>query len=237
MNAGAVQRSTACDELGAQLGRDGAAIDDLGGHGTRFRAPRKATLERVHCSRFLTVPKFASAWTVGCIAAGALVLVILFAIYAQPGAKNSGLGPAALAGSQAQSFALPELGGRTASLQDFRGHLVILNLWASWCPPCRAELPDLQRLYDQLRAHKLVVVGVNEGESAQRAQAFAAALRLHFPILLDENQSYGRVYAALGLPTTIIIDERGTIVRGFDGALTFDQMKAAVQPLLKTVAR
>lgn len=112
-----------------------------------------------------------------------------------------------------------------------------MNLWASWCPPCRAELPDLQRLYDRYRTHKLVVVGVNEGESLQRARAFAAALRLRFPILLDGNQSYGRVYAALGLPTTIVIDEGGTIVRGFDGALTFDQMQAAVRPLLKAAGR
>lgn len=184
----------------------------------------------------MAVHKFASAWVLGGVAIGAFVLIMLIVIYSQPAAKNSSIGPAGLAGSPAQSFILPELRGGTASLQDFRGHLVVLNLWASWCPPCRAELPDLQRLYDQLRMKKLVVLGVNEGESAQRAQAFAGALRLHFPILLDENQSYGRVYAALGLPTTIIIDGRGTIVRGFDGALTFDQMKAAVRPLLKAVA-
>jgi len=176
-------------------------------------------------------------WAVGGFALGALILIVLAAVYLRSGPSAQGVGPAALAGSHAQSFTVPEISGRVASLDDFRGRLVVLNLWASWCPPCRAELPDLERLYDAFRGRNLVVVGVNEGESLERARAFAGALRLHFPILLDENQSYGRVYAALGLPTTIIVDARGTVVRGFDGALTFDQMKAAVRPLLVNLNR
>lgn len=177
------------------------------------------------------------AWAIVGGAIVGLILITLAAVYSHSGPATQGVGPAALAGSRAQSFALQEVGGRPTSLRDFRGHLVILNLWASWCPPCRAELPDLERLYDASRGQNLIVLGVNEGESRERAQAFARALRIHFPILLDEDQAYGRVYAALGLPTTVIIDARGTIVRGFDGALTFGQMRAAVSPLLKNMQR
>ena len=162
----------------------------------------------------------------------AIVAVTIVAAYWQSGAKNVGAGPAWLRGSRAQSFTVQRLGGHAGSLDDFRGRLIVLNLWASWCPPCRAELPDLQRLSEAYRGRKVVVIAVNEGESAERAAEFARALHVHVPIFLDQDQSYGRVYAALGLPTTIIIDRAGTVVQGFDGALTFDQMKAAVAPLL-----
>ncbi|MBV9736976.1 MAG: TlpA family protein disulfide reductase [Candidatus Eremiobacteraeota bacterium] len=166
------------------------------------------------------------------VATAALIAAAIAAVYWQPGTGASGVGPASLRGSPAQSFTVPRLDDHMSSLNNFRGRLVVLNLWASWCPPCRAELPDLQRLYDGYRGRNVVVIAVNEGESAERAGAFARALRVHFPIFLDENQSYGRVYAALGLPTTVIINPAGRIVQGFDGALTFDQMKAAVVPLL-----
>jgi thiol-disulfide isomerase/thioredoxin len=103
-----------------------------------------------------------------------------------------------------------------------------MNLWASWCPPCRAEMPDLQRLLDADGRSGVAVVGVNEGESPERARAFADALRIRFPIWIDASQRYGRLYGALGLPTTVIVDRKGVIVGGFDGAMTFDQMRAAV---------
>ncbi len=107
-----------------------------------------------------------------------------------------------------------------------------MNLWATWCPPCREEMPDLQRLAARERASGLVVVGVDQGESAQRARDFARALDVRYPIWIDSGQLYGRAYAALGLPTTIIVNRRGVIVRGFDGPLTYQQMQAAVGPLL-----
>lgn len=89
-------------------------------------------------------------------------------------------------------------------------------------------MPELQRFADAYRARGVVVVGVNQGESAQRARAFARSLRIRFPIWLDQRQEYGRAYTALGLPTTVIVGRDGTIVRGFDGPLTFDQLRSAV---------
>ncbi|HEV3196069.1 MAG TPA: TlpA disulfide reductase family protein, partial [Candidatus Cybelea sp.] len=100
------------------------------------------------------------------------------------------------------------------------------------CPPCRAEMPDLQRLATLYAGRGIAVLGVNEGESAERARAFAEALQIRFPIWIDGNEQYGRTYAALGLPTTIILDRRGAVVRGFDGAMTLDQMRAVVGPLM-----
>ena len=224
MNTGVAQRSSAADEIRTHLRGERTSVDDLRGHGTRFRAlneePSNEVMSRKGITLFIVV------------ATAAILALTIFAVYWQSGSKQSGIGPASLRGSPAQSFTVPRLDGGAGSLNDFRGRLVVLNLWASWCPPCRAELPDLQRLYERYRSRRVVVIAVNEGESAERAGAFARALRVKFPIFLDQNQSYGRVYAALGLPTTVIINRVGTVVQGFDGALTFDQMKAAVTPLL-----
>ncbi|MDP9017098.1 MAG: TlpA family protein disulfide reductase [Candidatus Eremiobacteraeota bacterium] len=166
------------------------------------------------------------------------VLAILLGLaviagYAGTGKNGSRtIGPASLTGAPAQSFSVASLSGATSSLQAYRGHIVVMNLWASWCPPCRAEMPDLQRVWLAYKNRNVVVLGVNQGESPQRARDFAQSLGIHFPVLVDQDQQYGRVYAALGLPTTIIVDAHGTIVRGFDGALTFEQVEAAIKPLL-----
>ena len=95
-------------------------------------------------------------------------------------------------------------------------------------------MPDLQRLANAYARSGLSIVGVNEGESPQRARAFADSLGIHFPIWIDSGQQYGRTYAALGLPTTVILDRRGAVVHGYDGALTFAQMESAVEPLVGT---
>lgn len=141
-------------------------------------------------------------------------------------------GPAGHVGQRAPVIALQDDGGHAVSLDRYRHDVVLMNLWATWCPPCREELPDLQRLYAQNKDRGLVVIGVDEGESAARAHAFAQALGLRFPIWIDAEQSYGRAYDALGFPTTVVVGRDGTIVSGFDGALTYDQMRAAVVPLL-----
>lgn len=166
------------------------------------------------------------------IAAGAVCIFLGIVYLGNVKSPPAGVGPSSLAGTAAQSFDVPALSGRTESLQAYRGHIVFLNLWASWCPPCRAEMPDLQRFYRAYQQRNVVVIGANQGESADQARAFATALGIHFPIWIDQGQNYGRVYAALGMPTTIVIDVQGNVVRGFDGALTFDQMVAAVKPLL-----
>jgi peroxiredoxin len=149
------------------------------------------------------------------------------------GSPTKAVGPAGLVGQNAPVFDLLDDNGTSVSLARYRGRVVLMNLWASWCPPCRAEMPDLQRLAADYRDTNLTIVGVNEGESADRARDFAASLRIAFPIWLDDQQRYGRVYAALGLPTTVIVGPDGVVVRGFDGALTYGEMRAAVKGLVR----
>ncbi|GAC1301149.1 MAG: TlpA disulfide reductase family protein [Vulcanimicrobiaceae bacterium] len=148
-----------------------------------------------------------------------------------PGGQAGG-GPGMLAGAPAASYAVKSLDGATDSIDRYRGRVVFVNLWASWCAPCRSETPALERLYEENRARGLVVIGIDQGESATAAGAFAREMKLRYPILLDEEQQYGRAYAAIGLPTSLIVDRTGHIVRGIDGELTLSQMREAVAPLL-----
>lgn len=144
----------------------------------------------------------------------------------------TGGAPATLVGNPAASFVVKTPAGAPSSLAAYRGSVVVMNLWASWCPPCRAEMPDLERAYRAKRAQGVVVLGVDQGESPAIAGAFARSLGITYPILVDEQQQYGRVYRALGLPTTVIVDRQGIVVKTFDGTVTYDQVLAAVAPLV-----
>jgi thiol-disulfide isomerase/thioredoxin len=161
----------------------------------------------------------------------AIAFAVLAPFFMSPAARSRG--PEGLAGDSAPVFELYDDSGRAVSLDRYRGRIVVMNLWATWCPPCRAEMPDLQRLESAYGRRGLAVIAVNEGESPQRARAFAESLGIQFPIWIDASQRYGRTYAALGLPTTVILDRRGIVVRGFDGALTLPEMIAAVRPLVR----
>ncbi len=169
-------------------------------------------------------------------AVAALVVVVATVNFYFGGAGAAGRGgggPALLAGAPAQSYVVKTLDGGNGSLDHYRGHVVLLNLWASWCAPCRSETPALERLYREERGRGLVVLGVDQGESATTAAAFAREMKLSYPILLDEDQRYGRAYAAIGLPTSLVVDPAGRIVRGIDGELSLAQMHDAVDPLLR----
>lgn len=143
-------------------------------------------------------------------------------------------GPAGFAGEPAPVYALRDDSGASVSLAQYRGRVVVMNLWGTWCPPCRAEMPELQRLADAYAAHGITVIGVNQGESVESARAFARALAIRYPIWLDDHQQYGRAFTALGLPTTVVVGRDGVVVHGYDGALTYEQLRAAVSGLVAT---
>jgi cytochrome c biogenesis protein CcmG, thiol:disulfide interchange protein DsbE len=116
-------------------------------------------------------------------------------------------------GFLAPDFTLESLEGRQVNLSALRGKVVVVNLWASWCPPCRAEMPALDKLYDANRARGLEVLAVNatNQDSERDARAFVQQLGLSFPILLDRAGTAGQRYLLRSLPTTIFIDRRGVI--------------------------
>ncbi len=116
-------------------------------------------------------------------------------------------------GYRAPGFSLRTLDGETLSLSELRGRTVVLNFWATWCPPCRAEMPAFQRLYARYVDRGLMVIGVNAtlGDDLAAVFAFRQQYQLTFPILLDENGQVNRSYRVTALPTTFFIDSNGII--------------------------
>jgi cytochrome c biogenesis protein CcmG/thiol:disulfide interchange protein DsbE len=147
------------------------------------------------------------------------------------GTAASGGGPGQLAGAPAQSFEVRRTDGRADSLAAHRGQVVLLNLWATWCPPCREEMPALEAFARESKG-RVVVLGADQGEASSVAAQYAKERGVTFPILVDEQQQYGRTYAAVGLPTTIVVSRDGHVVKGIDGAMTLQQMRDAVAPAL-----
>jgi len=177
------------------------------------------------------MPRFNPALAAA-VVAGIVLALTAKSYFGASGSDFAGGGPASLAGAPAQSYEVTGLDGRPAALQSYRGHVVLLNLWASWCAPCRSETPALEKLYRQDRSRGLVVIGVDQGDSADAAREFVHELGLTYPIWLDDEQQYGRAYAAVGLPTSLVIGKDGKIVRGIDGEMTLAQMRDAVDGLL-----
>ncbi len=118
----------------------------------------------------------------------------------------------ALVGQSAPDFALKNMAGETIRLSDFKGKSVLVNFWATWCAPCRAEAPVLQRAAVEYK-DKLVIIGVNMTTNDTPAQvpAFVEEFGLTFPIVLDETGEVSQAYQVIGLPTSIFIDQDGII--------------------------
>ncbi|MBU5260133.1 MULTISPECIES: TlpA family protein disulfide reductase [Bacillus] len=115
-------------------------------------------------------------------------------------------------GDQAPDFELKTLDGQTASLSDYQGKKVLVNFWATWCKPCRTEMPDLDAIRSEYDQVEVLAVNLTTTEkSADHVAAFADELKLSFPILLDQKGIQAR-YQVLSYPTTYILDEKGRIV-------------------------
>ncbi len=112
----------------------------------------------------------------------------------------------------APDFALPNPGGKRLSLKDYRGKVVFLNFWATWCEFCRTEMPAMERLYREFKDQGFEVLAVNVKDKRQDALAFVKELKLSYPILMDPDGEVGLLYGAFGLPTTYLIDEKGMVL-------------------------
>src|SRR5215212_692427 len=129
---------------------------------------------------------------------------------------------------------LPKLSGKgNASLADYRGHVVVLNFWASWCDPCRAESPLLQRWHERLDKRGATVLGVDVQDVSGDARDFVAKYGLTYPMLRDGPGDVRDEYGILGLPETFVIDPRGRVAAVARGPVDEAWMREQVAPLLK----
>jgi cytochrome c biogenesis protein CcmG/thiol:disulfide interchange protein DsbE len=132
----------------------------------------------------------------------------------------------------APNFNLPTLKGGQLESSSLRGHVVLLNFWASWCVPCREEMPDLEAAQQRYKAQGLDIVGMNVNETREVAQAFVDELGVTFPIVLDDKAQTTGSFGVSGLPVSFLIDREGVIVYRHIGQFHPNEIDAQVAPLL-----
>jgi cytochrome c biogenesis protein CcmG, thiol:disulfide interchange protein DsbE len=135
-----------------------------------------------------------------------------------------GEAPPGSPGTLAPDYAAPTMGGDTVALTDLREDVVLLNIWATWCAPCRVEMPHLQALHEELGGAGLRIVGVSVDSEGARGtvQRFAGDLGIDFLILLDPAERVSRLFGAYGVPFNVLIDREGIIAWRQSGPITAD---------------
>lgn len=171
---------------------------------------------------FSVVLIFGTAWT--------------FVSAAEETSTTAGRIPSPREGFLAPDFVLSTLDGEQITLSDLRGAPVLLNLWASWCPPCRAEMPAIQEVYEQNQVRGLQVLGVNMTyqDSVSAVETFVREYELSFPVLLDLTGTVGKSYQMRALPSTFLIDHEGVIKKMIiGGPMSEATLQSSVEALFK----
>ncbi|MSR23970.1 MAG: redoxin domain-containing protein [Nitrospiraceae bacterium] len=127
------------------------------------------------------------------------------------------------AGMPAAEFTLTDLEGRQQSLSQYRGKVVLLNFWATWCKPCTTEMPAMQATFDKLRGKGFVVLAVNELEDDEKVRAHIRDYKHTFPVLMDRENRVANLYGVYGLPVSVFIDEAGVVQAYIKGGLLTEQ--------------
>ena len=138
-------------------------------------------------------------WTVRLLALATLAVI------------SGAVGAATTAASGAPDFTLPSIEGPNLRLQEQRGQVVMINFWATWCGPCRVEMPHLARLYDKYRGSGFTVLAVNIDEDPYKAANLAKQIGIRFPVLLDKEKKVSRLYDLSTMPSTILVDREGRV--------------------------
>ena len=139
--------------------------------------------------------------------------------------------PAPVVGAPAPDFTLNDLAAKPVTLSSFKGQIVLINFWATWCGPCRIEMPAIERRYAALEDQGFVVLAVDVDEPITDVGAFVHDLNLTFPVLLDPGATVNDLYRVRGLPTTFIVDRDGMISQLHIGLMTEDQLDGYLSKL------
>ena len=160
--------------------------------------------------------------------AKSILLVVVAVVVAQVLVRGA---PAPRAkGDAAPPLALPDLGGRSIDLADLRGKVVAVNFWATWCPPCRQEIPALAELWTEHRGRCFELLGVAEESAREDVRRMASSIP--YPILLDERAAAVQPWGVAGYPVTYLVDTEGKVRQVFTGGVEKRELEAAIRPLL-----
>ena len=137
----------------------------------------------------------------------------------------------------APDFVLEDMDGEPHPLRDYRGKVVLINFWATWCPPCRREMPSLENLYQKLRDQPFAILAINQWESPDHVFSYMGDLSVFptFPILFDRKSEISEAFGVKGLPTSVVVDKQGRVVLRAIGGREFDhpEMERAIRALIE----
>lgn len=136
--------------------------------------------------------------------------------------------------SQAPELAIRDLRGRTVRVSDYKGKVVLINFWATWCPPCRAEMPDLVKMQREYGKRGLQVIGITyPPETLREVRQFTRKLRINYPVALGTKETKSLFDQSETLPLTIVIDRDGNIRDRIEGILLPEEFEQKIKPLLE----
>jgi len=187
--------------------------------------------KRGHTQRRPQEKKSNNAMTIG---AGILLVaaIALFAFALRPSTNEQGIKTAPAQGFAAPIFNTAVLSGGETSLQDYAGDVVVVNFWATWCPPCKAEMPGINQFYEAYKDQGVVVLAVNAKEGEELVRPFIESSGFTFPVLLDPMGRIVNQYQVRSFPTTLVIDRNGVIQYIHSGMISPEELEAVVGPLL-----
>jgi peroxiredoxin len=137
-------------------------------------------------------------------------------------------------GNIAPEFELKTLDGESVKLSDFRGKKVIVNMWATWCPPCKAEMPDMQKFYDKNKDEDVAILAVNmttSEKSVDDVSKFLDEYGITFPVVLDADNKVAMTYQSFALPTSYIIDSKGIVQQKVTGPMSYEMMEKMISEI------
>ncbi len=167
------------------------------------------------------------------IIAGAVVAIVVVVALMFFFREDTPTSTASSSAPAAPDFSVPALDGSKLSLSDFRGKYVLLNFWASWCPPCKAEMPELHAYYRSYQDKGFTLLAINVNDDPNSARAFIEANGFTFPVGLDLDGRVFNSYGGSALPTSFLIDPQGGLVKAWrPGAITRAMLEEEVTPRL-----
>ena len=126
-------------------------------------------------------------------------------------------------GGATPPLVLNDLNGKTHNLKDYRGQVVLINFWATWCPPCRAEMPSMQRLKEKMAGKPFVILAVDMGEPEDVVRSYIREIKTDFTVLMDKDGRALKAWKVFAFPTSYVIDEKGKIRYGLMGHIEWDE--------------
>jgi len=171
-------------------------------------------------------------WMVGAIAALALGVLTLPAFLDSESHDPVEGATCKAEGAANLNLTLKDMNGADVKLADYKGKVILLNFWATWCPPCLAEIPEFIKVYDEKKGDGFTILGVSTDDTPEQLRAFASEKKVNYPLLMitpEMEDAYGPLF---GLPTSILIARDGSVCKRHFGPMSKEQLEKELKPLL-----